>query len=342
MGFRLRRSINLGGGFRINLSKTGIGYSWGVPGYRVTKTARGTTRTTYSIPGTGISWVQETGGNSNRRSNNENGGNPPAGGSLKNSAYSLENASIDSLQTAEICNITSAIERTLLFNKLSTAMIFCTVLAICAVPLVILPILGIILKILVYKYGPVQLEYALDSEKQDEYYRRLGAWQILAEGDKEWQVTGEYSVSNTRTNAGAQTNINRAVCEIKLTTPFFIKTNVDTIQIKLHKEILLFLPDKVFIVRGGKVHVINYETININVSQTNFIESESVPRDAVVIGSTWLYVNKNGTPDRRYKNNRQLPVCQYGTVQLTSPSGLNFRMMFSNVNKSQDFEQLIK
>ena len=30
MGFRYRKSINLGGGFRINLSKSGVGYSWGV------------------------------------------------------------------------------------------------------------------------------------------------------------------------------------------------------------------------------------------------------------------------------------------------------------------------
>ena len=41
MGLRFRKSINLGGGFRINLSKSGVGYSWGVKGYRVTKTASG-------------------------------------------------------------------------------------------------------------------------------------------------------------------------------------------------------------------------------------------------------------------------------------------------------------
>lgn len=60
MGFRYRKSIKLPGGFRINLSKSGIGYSWGVKGYRVAKTAKGTTRTTASIPGTGISYVQES------------------------------------------------------------------------------------------------------------------------------------------------------------------------------------------------------------------------------------------------------------------------------------------
>lgn len=60
MAFRYRKSINLGGGFRVNLSKSGIGYSWGVKGYRITKTAKGTTRRTVSVPGTGLSWVDET------------------------------------------------------------------------------------------------------------------------------------------------------------------------------------------------------------------------------------------------------------------------------------------
>lgn len=59
MGLRFRKSINLGGGFRINLSQSGVGYSWGVPGFRMTQTASGKTRTTCSIPGTGISYVSE-------------------------------------------------------------------------------------------------------------------------------------------------------------------------------------------------------------------------------------------------------------------------------------------
>ena len=59
MGWRLRKSINLGLGFRINLSKSGIGYSWGFPGYRTTKLANGGTRQTYSLPGTGISYAMD-------------------------------------------------------------------------------------------------------------------------------------------------------------------------------------------------------------------------------------------------------------------------------------------
>lgn len=60
MGLNFRKSINLGP-FRINFSKSGIGYSVGGKGFRVTKTATGKTRTTASIPGTGISYTKETG-----------------------------------------------------------------------------------------------------------------------------------------------------------------------------------------------------------------------------------------------------------------------------------------
>ena len=56
MGFNFRKSKNLGGGFRVNASKSGLGGSWGVKGFRVSKSAKGGVRTTVSIPGTGISY----------------------------------------------------------------------------------------------------------------------------------------------------------------------------------------------------------------------------------------------------------------------------------------------
>ena len=62
MGLRFRKSINLGGGARLNISKKGIGYSFGTKGARITKKAGGGTRSTLSMPGTGISYVKETSG----------------------------------------------------------------------------------------------------------------------------------------------------------------------------------------------------------------------------------------------------------------------------------------
>jgi hypothetical protein len=53
MGWGFRRGINIGP-FRINMSKSGFGYSIGGRGFRVGKDARGRSYTAASIPGTGI------------------------------------------------------------------------------------------------------------------------------------------------------------------------------------------------------------------------------------------------------------------------------------------------
>ncbi len=82
MGFRFRKSKNFGP-FRINVSKSGIGWSVGGKGFRYTKRADGKTQTTTSIPGTGISYVNVNGNKktntqtpiSNNNINNFNGSN---------------------------------------------------------------------------------------------------------------------------------------------------------------------------------------------------------------------------------------------------------------------------
>lgn len=53
MAWRFRKSSKLGP-LRLNLSKSGIGTSIGVRGFRVGKDAKGRSYTATSIPGTGI------------------------------------------------------------------------------------------------------------------------------------------------------------------------------------------------------------------------------------------------------------------------------------------------
>ncbi|WP_300381319.1 DUF4236 domain-containing protein [Clostridium sp.] len=74
MGFRFRKSKNFGP-FRINLSKSGIGWSVGTKGARYTKRADGKKQTTLSIPGTGLSYV-DVSGNKRKSKNNKNANIP--------------------------------------------------------------------------------------------------------------------------------------------------------------------------------------------------------------------------------------------------------------------------
>ena len=61
MGLYFRKSVNLGGGLRLNFSKSGIGLSGGVKGARISTGPRGTYMN-LSIPGTGIGYRTRLGG----------------------------------------------------------------------------------------------------------------------------------------------------------------------------------------------------------------------------------------------------------------------------------------
>lgn len=347
MGFRYRKSINLGGGFRINLSKSGVGYSWGTKGYRITKTAKGTTRRTYSIPGTGLSYTEESGGRSNRQTGNRNTNRTPSQSTYQSLDASnervIESADISQFKRVEQGNVSSAVERVIRLNWIGTILLWGTLLAFGNPVFWLLPIIGVILKVVARTSGRIDLEYSFDAEKEEEHLRRMDVWQLLVEGDKEWQILTEQQNANVRNHAGASRSLKRAECKIAKGHPFYIKTNVDTIQIILHnKESLIILPDKVLFVRKRKVGAIDYSDFRINVSSTRFVESDPVPKDAQIVGQTWQYVNKNGTPDRRHKDNKQFPVCMYGQITLRSASGLNVELHISNLQNTLDFAELIK
>lgn len=61
MGFRFKKSVKLGKGFRLNFSKKGVGGSLGWKGLRLTKKSGGGLRTTASVPGSGFSYSKDYG-----------------------------------------------------------------------------------------------------------------------------------------------------------------------------------------------------------------------------------------------------------------------------------------
>jgi Protein of unknown function (DUF4236) len=60
MGWNFRRSLNLGGGFRLNLSKRGMGLSGGFRGFRFGIGPRGK-RMQATLPGSGIYYRRDEG-----------------------------------------------------------------------------------------------------------------------------------------------------------------------------------------------------------------------------------------------------------------------------------------
>ena len=108
------------------------------------------------------------------------------------------------------------------------------------------------------------------------------------------------------------------------------------------EDILLF-PGMAMMPRAdGAFALIDVRELQIEFNAVQFIEEEAVPSDTKVVGQTWAKVNKNGSPDLRFRDNYQIPVCLYGRLLLTSPGGVEEEYQFSNAeaagNLSRAFE----
>lgn len=354
MGWRYRKSINVGLGFRINISKSGIGYSWGGPGYRKTWKADGGTRTTYSIPGTGLSYVEET--PSQRM---QNGKLPRANSmeryNLENSqTYSVVNGKIDALSTPENQLFTERIREINNKNFFSWLIGLCLV-AINGIGFCFLPkqiwtpifisflILMISLLIILDRRRFITLEYVFDEEIHEIIKQRYQALTLLFGSSYVWTISSYKKVEYTRVNAGASTSIERSKPYISLGSPprylKIVNTDFKVYRVLTGKEEYIFLPDKILVVSGFEVGTLKYNDIKIILEDFNFVETEATPSDAKFLYNTWQNVNNDGSPDRRFSYNRQIPVYQYKKVLLKSETGLNLHLMVSSLDKAERFKE---
>ena len=346
MGFRYRKSINLGGGFRVNLSKSGIGYSWGTKGYRVTKKAGGGVRKTYSIPGTGLSWSEDSGkSRKNSSSNlrvtlgNQYVQQPTLSQPVIYEATDVNTKELVSEQTKEF--ITAIKKYCQIHGILKWGIIITGVIMFSAPPVVVLFIAFLAGMIYHANTSKIRVEYEFDEYGTRRIQMLDQAMSELMNNGSVWQIVTKVANSSVKTNAGASSSVNRKLVKFIKKKPYFLKTDATCYNIKLQNDNIFIMPDRI-IVKGKKGWgAIEYAELDITVASQIFIEDGEVPKDAEVVGYTWQYVNKNGGPDKRYKNNRQLPKCNYGALSITSRNALNILLYISSVNHAKSFLNIV-
>lgn len=332
MGWRLRKSINLGLGFRINLSKSGIGYSWGFPGYRTTKLANGGTRQTYSLPGTGISYVEQQG---SRRNNEQN--YDVSSKLITGETEVFENIPIENIQKND--PILKEINKVLFINRLANLLLILTLLISVHSAFSLCFIAGIVLKIIIFSSMKIKLYYEFDEDSRKMYNSLKEIWITLSQSRKLWQNNSSTRIYNTKYSAGSGNHVDRNNAFIMSKLPSFIKTNIDIYGLNLCNQKMYFTPDRILIFRPfRKVYSCTYRDMFFGISSERFVESGKVYKDSEVVDYAWLYTNRDGSRDLRFNNNRRFPVCKYGELTLKSPNGIHTIIEFSNHDLAEDIQ----
>ena len=159
----------------------------------------------------------------------------------------------------------------------------------------------------------------------------------LSQSHRIWRVIQQFATYRQKYHAGASTLIKRTTVRAGTLSIPKVTTNLSVVGVDVGEITLFLLPDMILYLQGKTFANIPYETFSVKQGTTRFIEDDPVPGDALVVGQTWRYVNKNGGPDRRFNNNRQLPVAQYGVLELVSSGGLNIHLNTSSAEKAASF-----
>ncbi len=163
-------------------------------------------------------------------------------------------------------------------------------------------------------------EYNADSSVSPQelslYENMCQSFESLLTAQKIWlQISRTQNIEN---KSSAATLVNRKEINLGVGVFNYIKTIYDVPVLPFGSLLLYLYPEFAILSQTpSKFDIIDYKNISVVYSSLRFNEPSIFPTDAEKIGSTWQYVNKNGTPDKRYSNNRQVAVVKYGVINVT-------------------------
>jgi hypothetical protein len=348
MPFGFRKSISLGGGARMTFSKSGVSTSIGGKGYRITSGPRGTHVT---IGSGGIRYRQRIDGflgpsTPVHPSPYSQPTGAPHSGTPIVTADASQLVELSSASTLEQLNNVS-------HQPTYAWMVIVGGLILSAIALQLHFIIAILLLCLTLYLASVvktsdtcrrtfHLEYKLEPSAQQRWDMLGQSFSALARTQRLWRITTLDHTYDWKRNAGASSLLTRTLASVQRTTSTNIASNVTPYCLNIIGQQFFFFPDRVYVLQNGTYGAVEYACLMLGTGQTRFIEDQGVPQDAQVVGTTWRYVNKNGGPDRRFNNNREIPIAQYGVVELQSATGLNVLLHVSSLIAVDQFSSLFK
>lgn len=355
---RFQRRKKIFPGVRLNFSKSGISTTIGVPGLSVNIGQNGTFLNT-GLPGTGISHRQKLGSKADINSN-------PSEPEVFENVHFYSQDEIKSDIPSDITS-PSLVQLRLLLNdclreeneinvELKKTKLRISLLTISQVVLYVL-IVGFFWKILrtrikglkAYKHDlldhlescHVALDHDLSEIQLSNYEKLVGQFEQLSKAKCIWDVTNSVKVNQAKERSSASNSIIRKKVQFYKRDIRLIKSQFPALAFKNSNGAdLFFYPGFILIYESDRSFgLVDFNDLHVSHSDQRFIEEEVVPSDSQIVDYTWAKVNKNGSPDKRFKDNYQIPIALYGKLEIQSPSGLNEQWSVSNPSFSDSFNK---
>lgn len=332
MGFYIRKSLSVGP-FRFNLSKSGVGLSTGIKGFRIGTGPRGN----YVHMGRGGLYFRRTLPSSSSSETRRVPSSVPEEQTSSIEFNEIESGSvsqmIDSSSDALLEEINSKSKKPLIWPWIlglsicllgllaavnSPIWIYCVIAPVCAC--------GLVWAIHADKLRKtVVLFYDLEPHIEQAFQNLHDVFGSLRGCSRMWHIESRGNITTTydwKVNAGASAVVKRKPVAPQAGSPPYFQCNVAIPVLPAGRQRLYFLPDRILVWDTNGVGAVGFDQLEVNFAEQRFIEDGGVPSDTRVVDKTWRYVNKKGGPDRRFNNNREIPIVIYEAIMLISKSGV--------------------
>jgi hypothetical protein len=188
----------------------------------------------------------------------------------------------------------------------------------------------------------VTIDIDIQENLKSKYDNLKSSFGNLSTCSKIWDKTS--SVGNNDNRSAANQSINRTQSLIATQKIDFINASFDGLHFKNQNgsDIYIYPAFAVLFDDKNNFGLVDLADLELSFKRTSFLEEEQIPLDTKVIGETWAKVNKNGTPDKRFKDNYKIPIVEYGEIEFKSNTGINEVFMFSNPTKANNFVETFK
>lgn len=345
MGFYIRKSMKLGP-LRLNLSKSGFGCSVGVKGFRLGIGPKGR----YIHSGLGGLYYREyfnDNKNSYREEKPEKEYNPynyieGTAETFLTDLSKLQECSNDAFinDLNRKLNLKSWADYAIIVSIISFILFLCNkniyTFLFLAISISFVPIC----KIIDADRKTTILDYEIDL---NEYNKFLGAFKNLMSNSYINYIDKFLKNSDARYSSGANISVENNKSVLSIGLPDCIKSNINVPILQKENTFIYFFPDKIlyYPYLCKKFISISYNDLKIERNVMR-VAVEYKPNDAEVIGYTWQYVKKDGTPDLRFKNNSKKPIILEERLLIQSDTGLNVCLSYPKLRSSVDFLEYLK
>lgn len=185
----------------------------------------------------------------------------------------------------------------------------------------------------------VKLEIEFDPEIMDQYKVLVETFKKLISSQKIWDVTSAHYQDRVVARSSASTLVKKREVRFALKSLPDIKSDFNALYFQNANGADLYFYPSFIVMYSNNTNfaLIGIDELTFIQSYVRFTETGSIPKDSKIIDRTWAKVNKNGTPDKRFKGNYQIPVVRYGEIKLRTNTGLNEEYEFSNYEFTEEF-----